>query len=65
MDLSKSLSQAIFNSGLKKKEVAKKLKTSPQQISNWLASGNIKQSSIIEICELFEITASEFIKLGE
>lgn len=65
MDLSKSLKVALAYNGMKNKTLAEKLGTSTQQVSNWIGSGNIKHSNIIEICKVFEMPVSEFIKLGE
>ena len=65
MDLSKSLRMVIAEKGIKHKDLAKSLNTTSQQVSNWLGTGGIKQSSIVEICEFFEIPVSEFIALGE
>ena len=65
MDLKKSLRLSIADKGVKHKDLAKALGTSNQQVSNWLKSGAIKQSSIIDIADYFEIPVSEFIALGE
>lgn len=65
MNLSRSLEIAIATKGIKKKHLAKELGTSSQQVSNWISSGSIKQSSIIDICKFFEMPVSEFIALGE
>ena len=65
MDLSKSLRVALANSNMQKKVLAEKVGTSQQQVSNWLRSGNIKQSSLSYIAAVFNMTVSEFIALGE
>jgi len=65
MNLSKSLRLAIAKKGIKHKDLANALGTSSQQISNWLKSGSIKQSSIVDIAKFFEMPVSEFIALGE
>ena len=65
MDLRKSLRKAIANDGIKHKDLADKLGTSSQQISNWLKSGSIKQTSLVAICKVFNMPVSEFIALGE
>lgn len=65
MNLSKSLRLVIAEKGIKHKELAKALGTSSQQVSNWLKSGAIKQSSIVDIANYFEMPVSEFIALGE
>ena len=65
MNLSKSLRLAIAKEGIKHKDLADKVGTSSQQVSNWLKSGSIKQSSITKICKVFNMPVSEFIALGE
>ena len=65
MDLSKSLRLSIAREGILHKDLAAKLGTSSQQISNWLNSGIVKQASLIAICKHFNIPVSEFIALGE
>lgn len=65
MNLSKSLRLAIAEKGIRHKELADALGTSSQQVSNWLKSGSIKQSSIVAIADYFEMPVSEFVALGE
>lgn len=65
MNLSKSLKVAIAMKGIKHKDLAKELGTTSQQISNWLKSGAIKQSSLPPISRALNLSVSEFIALGE
>lgn len=65
MDLGISLKTAIFNKGIRSKDLAKFLGTQPQQVTNWKRTGAIQQSTLIKICEFFEMEVSEFIALGE
>tara|TARA_R110000764_G_scaffold57488_2_gene125147 strand:+ start:17832 stop:18029 length:198 start_codon:yes stop_codon:yes gene_type:complete len=65
MDLSKSLKIAIATKGVKHKDLAIKLNTSGQQISNWIRTGCIKQKSLVSISEALGFSVSEFIALGE
>ncbi len=65
MDLSKSLRLAIANKGVKHKDLAEQLGTTSQQVSNWIKSGAIKQSSLVSVSGAFNLTVSEFIALGE
>lgn len=65
MDLSKSLRMAIAFKGVKHKDLALALDTSSQQISNWLSTGNIRQSNMVDIANYFDLSVSEFIALGE
>lgn len=65
MNLGKSLKVALAGSELLNKDLAEKLSTSPQQVSKWIKSGAIKQSSIVEICKVLNMNVSEFIALGE
>jgi len=53
MDLSKSLRMVIAEKGIKHKDLAEALNTTSQQVSNWLRTGGIKQSSVVEICDFF------------
>ena len=65
MDLSKSLKVAIAMKGVKHKDLAKQLGTTSQQISNWLKSGAIKQSSLLPVSNELDLSVSEFVALGE
>jgi transcriptional regulator with XRE-family HTH domain len=65
MDLSKSLRLGIAGKGVKHKDLAKELGTTSQQISNWLKSGAIKQSSLTPISKALGLSVSEFVALGE
>ena len=65
MDLGKSLRIAIAMKGIKQKQLAIELKTSDQQVSNWVNSGAIKQKSLVDMCKFFDMKVSEFISLGE
>tara|TARA_R110002051_G_C8702641_1_gene494593 strand:- start:1423 stop:1620 length:198 start_codon:yes stop_codon:yes gene_type:complete len=65
MDLSKSLRLAIAIKGVKHKDLAKQLGTTSQQVSNWIKSGAIKQTSLVSISEALGLSVSEFIALGE
>jgi transcriptional regulator with XRE-family HTH domain len=65
MDLSKSLRLAIAEKGVKHKDLAKQLGTTSQQISNWLKSGAIKQSSLLPVSNALDLSVSEFVALGE
>tara|TARA_R110000823_G_scaffold311028_1_gene436257 strand:- start:42 stop:239 length:198 start_codon:yes stop_codon:yes gene_type:complete len=65
MDLSKSLRLAIASKGVKHKDLAKQLGTTSQQVSNWLKSGAIKQTSLVSISEALGLSVSEFVALGE
>jgi DNA-binding Xre family transcriptional regulator len=65
MNLGKSLKMALAYRVMRNKELAAKMNTSTQQVSNWLSSGNIKQSNLVEICRVLDMKVSEFIALGE
>ena len=65
MDLSKSLKVAIATKGVKHIDLAKQIGTSGQQISNWIRTGTIKQSSLIKVSEALGFSVSEFVALGE
>ena len=65
MDLKRSLEIAKAKKGVKNKDVSEALKTSPQQVANWCRTGAIKQSSIADLSNYFEMQVSEFIALGE
>lgn len=65
MNLSKSLRLAIAEKGIRHKELADAIGCSSQQVSNWLKSGSIKQSTLVAIAEYFEMPVSEFVALGE
>jgi len=65
MDLKKSLRLALAHEGIKKSQLAERLDTSSQQVSNWLRTGKMKQSSIEDVSAAFNMSVSQFIALGE
>lgn len=65
MDLGKSLIMAMAKKGIKNKELAEVLETTPQQISIWRASGGISRPAVVNLANHFEMKVSEFIALGE
>ena len=65
MDLSKSLRVAIAVKGVKHKDLAVQLGTSSQQVTNWIRTGCIKQSSLVSISKALGFSVSEFVALGE
>ena len=65
MNLGRSLKVALALEDMMNKTLAEKLGTSPQQISNWIGSGDIGKDSLIKICQIFNMPVSEFIALGE
>lgn len=65
MDLSKSLKVAIATKGVKHKDLAEQIGTTGQQISNWIRTGTIKQSSLVKVSFALGFSVSEFVALGE
>lgn len=65
MHLGRSLEIAIALKGISNNKLAKHLKQAPQTVSSWKRSGNIKQSTLVKICEYFKMEVSEFVALGE
>ena len=65
MNLSKSLKVAIALKGVKHKDLAEQLGTTSQQVSNWIKSGAIKQSSLAPLSKALGFSVSEFVALGE
>lgn len=65
MNLGISLKVAIAKRPLNNKMLAELIPTSPQQITNWIASGNISAKNLTRICEVLDIKVSEFVALGE
>ena len=47
------------------KMLAEMIPTSPQQVTNWIASGSINSKNLKRICELLDLKVSEFVALGE
>lgn len=65
MHLGKSLEIALIRSDMKKGALASHMNVVPQQVSQWIRTGSIRWSTLIDICALLEMPVSEFIKLGE
>lgn len=56
---------ALAKRPLRNKTLAELMDTSEQQVSNWIKTGAIKQSSLVRICEVLNIKLSEFVALSE
>ena len=65
MNLGVSLEMALAKRQMQKKDFAASMGTTSQQVSNWIKTGAIKQSSIVDMCVILEMKASEFVALGE
>tara|TARA_R110000803_G_scaffold25853_2_gene61746 strand:+ start:590 stop:787 length:198 start_codon:yes stop_codon:yes gene_type:complete len=65
MNLGISLKVALAKSPMNNKMLAEMIPTSPQQVTNWIASGSINSKNLKRICELLDLKVSEFVALGE
>lgn len=65
MNLGISLKVALAKSPMNNKMLAEMVPTSPQQVTNWIASGSINSKNLKRICELLNLKVSEFVALGE
>ena len=56
---------ALAKRPLRNKTLAELMDTSETQVSNWIRTGAIKQSSLIRICEVLNMKLSDFVALSE
>lgn len=65
MNLGKSIRVALAIKDMKNKDLAEKLETSSQQVSNWIKTGAMNNDTLQTICRAIDMPVSEFIALGE
>ena len=65
MNLGNSLKIALTLKGIKQKDFALLVGVKPQQISNWVCSGDISKRNLELVCEELGMPVSEFVRLGE
>ena len=65
MNVGKSITIALFDKGMKKRELAVALGVTPHTVTNLCASKTCAGDRLAKLCEIFEMDASEFIALGE
>ena len=65
MNLGESLRIILNRTGMMKKHLAKELGVTPQTISHLMGDRYWTRGMIEEICSIFDLTASEFVRLGE
>ncbi len=65
MNIGKSIQIALVNKGWQKKELADRLGVTRSTVSNLVKSSNCTGQALDNLCEVFEMKASDFIALGE
>jgi DNA-binding Xre family transcriptional regulator len=65
MNTGKSIQIALVNKGWQKKDLAEKLGVTRSTVSNLVKSSTCTGQALDNLCEVFEMKASEFIALGE
>lgn len=65
MNAGKALRQLMARDSVSRSEMAKALKCTEPYVSEMRRSRTISASKLIEVCEMFKISASDFFKLGE
>ena len=65
MNLARSIKVASAIKGCAVVEVARGVGVSPSKVSQWRSTGLISLRNIEKLAAYFEMTVSEFIKLGE
>ena len=59
--LGNKLKAAQARKGLTGVELAKRLETTPQQLSRWRNSGDLGWNLVLRMCDALEITISDFL----
>lgn len=65
MDIGKSVIIALRDNGMIKKDLAFKLEVTPASISVLCKNTECSGRMLEKLCTVFDMKASEFIKLGE
>ncbi len=65
MDISKSITKCLDDTGMMKKKLAEKLDVSPQTISTLMKQEGCSSEMLIKLASVFGKSVSEFVALGE
>lgn len=65
MNIGKSIQIALIDKGWQKKDLADKMGVTRSTISNLVKSNTCTGQALDNLCEVFEMKASDFIALGE
>jgi len=65
VNIGKSISIALAQKEMQKKDLAQALGVTPATISNLVKSSACSGKALDNLCEVFEMKASDFIALGE
>jgi DNA-binding Xre family transcriptional regulator len=65
MNIGKSIQIALIDKGWQKKDLADKMGVTRSTISNLVKSSTCTGQALDNLCEVFEMKASDFIALGE
>jgi DNA-binding Xre family transcriptional regulator len=65
MNIGKSIVIALVDKGWQKKDLAEKLGVTRSTVSNLVKSSTCSGQALDNLCEVFEMKASEFVALGE
>jgi len=65
MNIGKSIQIALVNKGWQKKELADRLGVTRSTVSNLVKSDTCTGKALTNLCDVFEMSASDFISLGE
>lgn len=65
MDLSKSIKMAKAIEGKKNNDIAEAIGVKPQQVSTWCTQGRMSHKNLEAVAGFFNMSVSEFVKLGE
>lgn len=65
MDIGKSMRVAMAMRGLRNNQLAEKMGVTQATISVMLSRRTCTGQALIQLCEIFDMKASEFLRLGE
>ena len=65
MDISKSISICLEDTGMMKRKLAEKLDVTPQTVSTLMKSEGCSTDMLTRLAGVFNKTVSEFVALGE
>jgi DNA-binding Xre family transcriptional regulator len=65
MNIGKSIQIALIDKGWQKKDLADKMGVTRSTISNLVKSSTCTGQALDNLCEVFDMKASDFIALGE
>ena len=65
MNIKRAFRRCMADKGINQKQLATKLKTTEATVSAWVNADHLSTKNIERVADIFDMSVSEFISLGE